>query len=95
MSRPDTQAGHWWQIPLVLGLLGVITVGGGAIASVSDDGTAVETAAGTALVADATSTEARQPSGSDRRRSPPPAPRRRPPPCRSRRRTSERWNRSR
>jgi len=58
MSVPDTQAGHWWQIPLVLGLLGVITMGGGAIAHVSDEATAVQTAADTTVPANASSTEA-------------------------------------
>ena len=57
MSRPDTQARHWWQIPLVLGLLGVITVGGGAIASVTENDTPVETAADPTLAASVGSLE--------------------------------------
>ena len=53
MTRTDTPAGHWWQIPLVLGLLGVITVGGAGVATLADDTTAVETAAAPTTADDA------------------------------------------
>lgn len=58
MTRPDTPAGQWWQVPLVLGLLGVVTLGGAGVATLSEDTTAVETAAPTVAPDDATTTGA-------------------------------------
>ena len=59
MTRPEPPAGHWWQVPLVLGLLGVVTLGGAGVATLSDDTAAVETAAAPSSPDDITPTEAR------------------------------------
>ncbi len=56
MTRPDTPDGHWWQVPLVLGLLGLVTLGGAGVATLSDDATAVETAAAPTTLDDAATT---------------------------------------
>ena len=58
MTRPDTPAGQWWQVPLVLGLLGVVTLGGAGVATLSEDTTAVQTAAPAAATDDPTTTGA-------------------------------------
>ncbi len=58
MTKPDTMSGGWWQLPLVLGLLGLITVGGGAFLRGGADSPGVETASGPATTSADSATSA-------------------------------------